>query len=86
MKFLYAVIIAMLIISLLKFIFNKASYKATIVATGIYFIIVLISGMRYSLGDDASFILGIVFAGLLIVTYDKYSNEKKLLAVDRSNE
>lgn len=78
MKFLLMGIIGTIIPAILRLIFRNMNFKSTLVSTIILLMTMWVLGFKFELGDNISFIFGAIFAGLLIATYEKYRNLKKL--------
>ncbi|MGY3756019.1 hypothetical protein ACWOAQ_05150 [Helcococcus kunzii] len=78
MKFLLMGIIGTIIAAILRLIFRNMNFKSTLVSTIILLMTMLVLGFKFELGDNISFIFGAIFAGLLIATYEKYRNLKKI--------
>ncbi|MFL8906450.1 hypothetical protein ACKA01_05030 [Helcococcus kunzii] len=78
MKFLLMGIIGTIIVAILRLIFRNMNFKSTLVSTIILLMTMLVLGFKFELGDNISFIFGAIFAGLLIATYEKYRNLKKI--------
>ena len=78
MKFLLMGIIGTIIVAILRLIFRNMNFKSTLGSTIILLMTMLVLGFKFELGDNISFIFGAIFGGLLITTYEKYRNLKKI--------